>query len=621
MHTVDERWQFFYAQRLEGPCEHIAEYSDKVSLYDYYKIATNLLERAIEGRDSGDFTNAFIYSYRVVNFLAKVVARHPDFRTSTKYKKIHETAFERGFSVAEDCKVNIKETLALDIKLEEEREAQRLAQEKADAERGDHADYLRTEEPVLLIPGEQATEFAAIVEQVDRLEVEAAAVVVNNDGGVPLAEDGKGAATAVILDEVSNDVIHEGLANVVTINVGDIDDNDHTVPIFVPPDGGGQDSAIVLAEDKPINGRSEFGSLYLQTNDTAPPAAEIAVADSTDDVVITAKLVSNDAKNLVVTAPVVPEVTGSVPVPTAKIVPSVPPPSAKPPMPPAQKDHGKQNSWRVDDKCDILDRFPSRHTGAIMEQWRTGKVVACRGNRLKVHFDGWSDTFDIWLSMPREKTRIASYGKHTKRYEMARMSKEDKFIVGLQSKNYSIYKMRGDGNCLFRAVAHQIYGDPERHAELRRMVCDHMGRHPEQFAEVLGALYPGGFQGYLNAMRRPCYQGSGEWGGDPEIRVMEELIDRPFELWDVSHGPEEPSSIHLEGSLPDNMLDNVEPVRISYHGKNHYNSVIYNKHKHMYPLDRHGIAGTSRIRNFRLATEAKDAQERARASKRRMGYK
>ena len=58
-------------------------------------------------------------------------------------------------------------------------------------------------------------------------------------------------------------------------------------------------------------------------------------------------------------------------------------------------------------------------------------------------------------------------------------------------------------------------------------------------------------------------------GGDPEIRVMEELFDRKIDVYDVDANIH-PTKIHVEGSLPSL---NKEPIHISYHGKNHYNSV------------------------------------------------
>lgn len=66
-----------------------------------------------------------------------------------------------------------------------------------------------------------------------------------------------------------------------------------------------------------------------------------------------------------------------------------------------------------------------------------------------------------------------------------------------------------------------------------------------------------------------------EWGGDPEIRAMEEIYDRPFEIYEVVGNGEstEQRQIHFN-DLPEKELEGVEPIRLSYHGQNHYNSVV-----------------------------------------------
>jgi hypothetical protein len=62
----------------------------------------------------------------------------------------------------------------------------------------------------------------------------------------------------------------------------------------------------------------------------------------------------------------------------------------------------------------------------------------------------------------------------------------------------------GDGNCLFRALADQLWGNQKRHGELRRLVCDYLEREEGvmgQFVEPF--LKDGeGFGGYVERMRQ-----------------------------------------------------------------------------------------------------------------------
>ena len=267
------------------------------------------------------------------------------------------------------------------------------------------------------------------------------------------------------------------------------------------------------------------------------------------------------------------------------------------PPPPPPRQHQSIGPWKVNSKCDIKDYFTSKYTKREVTQWRRGQVLAINGSKVLVTFEGWSGENDCWINYAREPQRLAAYGSKTAAEEQQWQNRTLSFKDQMTKKGFQIVTMRGDGNCLFRAVAHQIWGDPELHAMVRTMVCDFMLANGGEFAEVLGALVPGpnGFARYVAQMRRPCYQGNGEWGGDPEIRVMEEIFDRPFELWDVERGSGKgPANIHLEGSLPEDHR--VDPIRVSYHGKNHYNSVQNTDVTRRFPL---GELNTSAIRRFR----------------------
>ncbi len=302
---------------------------------------------------------------------------------------------------------------------------------------------------------------------------------------------------------------------------------------------------------------------------------------------------------------------GTVKAPTrgpAQPLPPVPPRTAAPPprqRPPPAPPASSVGRWAPGVKCDINDRFVSKYTGRQMTEWRRGQIMAVNGSKVFVTFFGWPHEHDIWINLRTEPNRLASFGSKTRQVEKAWLGRTLTFREKLQQRGLRCVTMRGDGNCLFRAVAHQIWGDPERHPMVRSMVCDFMLANRGDFAEVLGALVPGpnGFARYVSNMRRPCFQGQGEWGGDPEIRVMEEIFDRPFELWDVERGGDGPANIHLEGSLPEEHCRQVSPIRVSYHGKNHYNSVQPLNER--FPL---GELRTSNIRRFRKAQEKPSTQ-------------
>ena len=52
------------------------------------------------------------------------------------------------------------------------------------------------------------------------------------------------------------------------------------------------------------------------------------------------------------------------------------------------------------------------------------------------------------------------YTTHT-RHISEQSSQYDHYISGLQRHSLNVVSVAGDGNCLFRSVAHQVYGDDE----------------------------------------------------------------------------------------------------------------------------------------------------------------
>ena len=60
-----------------------------------------------------------------------------------------------------------------------------------------------------------------------------------------------------------------------------------------------------------------------------------------------------------------------------------------------------------------------------------------------------------------------------------------------------ITEVEGDGNCLYRAVAHQFFMDESRHMEIREMVYKHMQKHRDRFQPFID----GDFEQYLEMLR------------------------------------------------------------------------------------------------------------------------
>ena len=45
--------------------------------------------------------------------------------------------------------------------------------------------------------------------------------------------------------------------------------------------------------------------------------------------------------------------------------------------------------------------------------------------------------------------------------------------------------MEADGNCLFRAIANQLFGDAELHYRLRREACKYMSQNKDLYEDYM----------------------------------------------------------------------------------------------------------------------------------------
>lgn len=52
-------------------------------------------------------------------------------------------------------------------------------------------------------------------------------------------------------------------------------------------------------------------------------------------------------------------------------------------------------------------------------------------------------------------------------------------VAQLKPMGLSVVKMDADGNCLFRSVADQLWGEAAEHQEVRERCCEHLLQHSE----------------------------------------------------------------------------------------------------------------------------------------------
>lgn len=125
--------------------------------------------------------------------------------------------------------------------------------------------------------------------------------------------------------------------------------------------------------------------------------------------------------------------------------------------------------------------------------------------------------------------------------------------------NMRIKIVESDGNCMFRAIGDQVYGDEETHTIIRQKCLDYIFFEKEFFSQFI----VGDVDEYIKRKRE-----DGVWGDDVEIQAMSELYNRPIEIYAYA---KEPLRTFHEVSND----QHVKPIRLSYHGRSHYNSVRF----------------------------------------------
>eukprot|EP00563_Minutocellus_polymorphus_P014408 CAMPEP_0181051680 /NCGR_PEP_ID=MMETSP1070-20121207/17182_1 /TAXON_ID=265543 /ORGANISM="Minutocellus polymorphus, Strain NH13" /LENGTH=326 /DNA_ID=CAMNT_0023130715 /DNA_START=30 /DNA_END=1010 /DNA_ORIENTATION=+ len=134
----------------------------------------------------------------------------------------------------------------------------------------------------------------------------------------------------------------------------------------------------------------------------------------------------------------------------------------------------------------------------------------------------------------------------------------------LAQGSFSINEMAADGNCLFRSLSDQLFGDRGNcHDIIRQNVCSFLEDNEEEFAVFLlldeHDEDVADFDTYVSRMKE-----EGEWGGNVELVAAARFYRRTITVYSPT-GAFSIESGHDEES-GDKLL-------LSYHGQDHYNSV------------------------------------------------
>jgi hypothetical protein len=169
---------------------------------------------------------------------------------------------------------------------------------------------------------------------------------------------------------------------------------------------------------------------------------------------------------------------------------------------------------------------------------------------VRISYLGWPSRWDEWINT--DSYRLVPRNFQSMGVQDARQI--DREFCAFLAAHMTVHEIDKDGNCLFRAVAHQLYGDARHHALVRRSCCNYMAAFPDRFAQFVA----GDFARYLSTMRQ-----SGTWGDQPELRALSDMYARP--IWLYSAQERDPPLLIGDGA--------DFPMLLSYHLQSHYNSL------------------------------------------------
>lgn len=118
-----------------------------------------------------------------------------------------------------------------------------------------------------------------------------------------------------------------------------------------------------------------------------------------------------------------------------------------------------------------------------------------------------------------------------------------------------VVPIEGDGNCLFRAISHQLYGDESFHGSVRKEAVAHLRAHGDFYSEFCAGE---GLEARVRRMSR-----DGEWGDHLELQALAEVHSASVEVY---CDREFPIVVYAGGS--------DRTFRLYYKGLVHYDSLI-----------------------------------------------
>lgn len=112
--------------------------------------------------------------------------------------------------------------------------------------------------------------------------------------------------------------------------------------------------------------------------------------------------------------------------------------------------------------------------------------------------DKLNPNIEVDISTDDITSSISEDNINTKEVSTMMLSRDQQFTSALETKGLHVFTIQGDGNCLFRAVSHQLYMNQNMHEELRNKVVKHLIEHRDRFELFCDEDY----DEHINTMRK-----------------------------------------------------------------------------------------------------------------------
>lgn len=248
------------------------------------------------------------------------------------------------------------------------------------------------------------------------------------------------------------------------------------------------------------------------------------------------------------------------------------------------------NTHAIDDVIEVRDKAGIWHVATVIKK----KASLIRVNFMEMPSSVWDETLDVRAH--KDRIRALGSGLEESAIEEKNRVEMERFVGQIKANHWEMREVDPDGNCLFRAIADQIYDDVKRHREVRDDCCDYMVENRSFFAG-----FEPEFDAYIAKKRDKT---NPSWGDHVDIMAICEMYNLKIHVLEVDNLV----SPHLVYGFVDDAVD-LPLVRVSRHRQTHYNSVRDPKCTYPLPIANRKKGDVLYVRDKRVADDEKAAAD------------